>query len=352
MSPGGPGDGGVSGPNCAAPGWCLEECRDPRIESILGWMTPMELGFVGWFMREVYSGVGEAVELGCAFGRSTAATLAGMVANQRAAGKDLHVFDLMTFDWFLLQEYKKSARSKDGDFEIGDSFEEIFWNNLMPWKERVRLNAGDIASHGWRGQPIEYLFVDIMKSWEATEGVIRDFFPFLIPGVSCIVHQDYKHPYSPQIILTMYRLRDYFEPLYSVVGGYSSTVAFRSTKKLDRELIETAIAEGLCDLASYSIGEIDDAFEYSLALVADDPPAEQDLLRAAKVVVFINVIADQPGYLQAVRSIPSTTEFVRDRFRDFIEPNDSDANARSSSTGRPTYAMARIWAKLRNLLRR
>jgi hypothetical protein len=36
--------------------------------------------------------VGEAVELGCAFGRFTAATLHGLAANPRAAGRDLHLY--------------------------------------------------------------------------------------------------------------------------------------------------------------------------------------------------------------------------------------------------------------------
>ena len=336
----------------AAPGWSRTEDLDPKIQSILGWMTPIELGFVSWFMREVYSGVGEAVELGCAFGRSTAATLQGMVANQRAAGKNLHVYDLMTFDWFLLQEFKRQPGCEDSPFELGDSFEEIFWRNVGPWKERVRAHTGDIATNRWSGEPIEYLFIDIMKSWEATGGVIRNFFPFLIPGVSCIVHQDYKHPYSPQIILTMYRLREFFEPFYTVTGEMSSTVAFRCTRRLDQDLVDDAIAEGLCDISSYSIGEINSAFEYSLALVADDPPIEQDLLRAARVVGFTNLIADEPEFLRAARSIPSTHEFVRDRFRDFVEAEDQGATARPSASGWLLRLKFRIASKLRQLARR
>jgi len=335
----------------AAPGWSREQCHDPRIMAILGWMTPVELGFVSWFMREVYSGAGEAVELGCAFGRSTAATLLGMTANQKAAEKKLHVYDLMTFDWYLLQEYRKRPGCEDSGYELGDSFEDCFWVNVEPWRDRVHLCAGDIASCGWSGEPIEYLFVDIMKSWEATRGVIRGFFPFLIPGVSCVVHQDYKHPYSPQIILTMYRLRDYFEPLYTVTGGISSTVAFRCKQKLDRELVDAALSDGLCDLSSYSIGEIDSAFTYSMALVGDDPSEEQDLLKAARVVVYINLLADRPDFLRAASTIPSTHEFVRDRFRDFVEAGDQGAALPPVENGRHSRLFSRAKSRVRRLVR-
>src|SRR5204862_4565513 len=58
------------------------------------------------------------------------------------------------------------------------------------------------------GGPIDVLFLDILKSWEINDAVLRDFFPSLVPGRSVIVHQDYGWGDTPWIPVTVELMRE------------------------------------------------------------------------------------------------------------------------------------------------
>ena len=70
------------------------------------------------------------------------------------------------------------------------------------------VHEGDITQAGWDGGPIDVLFLDVLKSWEINDAVMRDFFPSLVPGRSLIVHQDYAGGYMPWIAIGVELLRD------------------------------------------------------------------------------------------------------------------------------------------------
>jgi hypothetical protein len=116
-----------------------------------------------------------------------------------------------------------------------------------------------------------------MKSWELTNGVLRTFYPALVPGIGHIVHQDFAHVHTPWIHLTHYRVRDAFELVYDVPS--SSSVVFRLTGRIAPERLSTTYS-----VEDFSAREIDAAFEHSLGMVvADKRPA----IAAAKVMLFI-----------------------------------------------------------------
>ncbi len=102
-----------------------------------------------------------------------------------------------------------------------------------------------------------------MKTWELANTIIHDFFPALIPGRSIVVHQDFCHHYTYWIHLTMYRLRDYFEPIYDI--PFSASLVYRHIKPIPEDLLKATYK-----LESFSEDEINAAFEYSRQWVSVD----------------------------------------------------------------------------------
>ncbi|MFN7942519.1 MAG: hypothetical protein U0X73_13055 [Thermoanaerobaculia bacterium] len=293
------------------------------------------------------------VELESALGRSTLAMVEGLSRNAAATGSSVHVYDLMRFDWFLQQEYPKWFPNGPA-YEIGDSFEHLFWHYLEQHRDRVRLHAGDICQQRWEGGPIEFLFVDIMKTWAIAEVVIREFYPSLIPGRSLIVHQDYKHPFAPQVLLTMFRLRDAFDPVWSITGnGCSASVAFRLTRPLSREELRDMTGAGLTDLRSYRIGELDDAIDYALAIVAGDPPEEVGLVQAARSVALLDLMVARPEFVRAGSAYEAVRALALDRIRPFVEAEkEARKAARAGRNVLRQLARNRFGRWLRSLSRR
>jgi hypothetical protein len=77
----------------------------------------------------------------------------------------------------------------------------------------------------------------------------------------------------------MYRLREYFEVVSDL--AHSDTVVFQLRRPISEELLFEPYS-----IASFSPGEIDDAFEHSLAFVS---PAKQPEVAAAKVMALIAI---------------------------------------------------------------
>ena len=90
--------------------------------------------------------------------------------------------------------------------------------------------SGDLSAIGWSGGPIEFLFVDAMKSWTLANSIVHDFYPALIPGSSIVVQQDFGSFYVYWLHLLTYRFREYFVPIYDL--PCASSVAFKYVKQI------------------------------------------------------------------------------------------------------------------------
>lgn len=223
-------------------------------------------------IREQYSGKGEIVDLGCWLGSSTIALAKGLEANRRViAGKHkVHAYDEFIWrDWMNLT----FAGAALGDrFLPGDSFLDLFYAQTEKWTNDIEVHAGDLVEIDWIGRPIEFLFVDVMKNWKLTHAVLRKFFPFLVPGVSVVQHQDYAHCYTPEVALVMHRLRDYFEPVCFI--RHSGSMVFRNTKHIPSELLKPEYS-----YADFSEQECDAAFAAAQKLAGRRAQRELDLAR-------------------------------------------------------------------------
>jgi hypothetical protein len=145
------------------------------------------------------------VDAGCFLGGSTAALLAGV--RDRVGprtGRPVESYDLFRVEAFTIPKFFADA----GSAQVGESFRPRFDAHVARFDVPHEVHEGDITKIGWSGGPIDVLFLDVLKSWEINDAVLRDFFPSLVPGRSVIVHQDYGWGDTPWIPITVELLRD------------------------------------------------------------------------------------------------------------------------------------------------
>jgi hypothetical protein len=125
----------------------------------------------------------------------------------------------------------------------------------------VQLHRQDLLGADPGPHPIEFLFIDAMKSWPLADRIVRAFFPLLIPGRSLVVQQDFTWPAAICATnhMVMWWLRDHLRPVYHVPAS-TSVVYFLETS-IDVASLPTFAPK------SWTIAQIDAAWEYSLQSV-------------------------------------------------------------------------------------
>jgi hypothetical protein len=244
-----------------------------RPSQLFTMLTPEEMAWTRRHVAEAYTGAGHLVDLGCWLGSSTIAMAQGLHENRHpdAQRRRIHSYD--RFIWEEWMEPIVAGTRLADSYEPGDLFLDEFVRQVRRWQHRIDVQVGDLLAEKWLGGPIEFLFIDAMKSWDLAERIHCQFFPHLLPGRSVIVHQDFAHYYTYWIHLLTWRFREYFEPVCHVPN--SPSVVFRCTKALPQGLLSADYS-----LASFGESEFEQAFAYASGLVAPDMRSE---VRAARI---------------------------------------------------------------------
>jgi hypothetical protein len=188
--------------------------------------------------REYASGDGAIVDAGCFLGGSTAALLAGLRDRPHCwAGPPLESYDLFRVEAFTVPKFFVNDRK----IRVGDSFRSRYDTHVARFDLPHVVHEGDVIEIGWSGGPIDVLFLDVLKSWEINDAVLRDFFPSLVPGRSVVVHQDYGWGDNPWIHVTVELMRDSLVLIDWMEWG--SHVFF-----VEKELPEHLLATGVSSL--------------------------------------------------------------------------------------------------------
>jgi hypothetical protein len=186
--------------------------------------------------RDYASGAGAIVDAGCFLGGSTAALLAGVRdRTEEWTGPAVTSYDLFEVEEYTLHKFF----ADDPSLRAGDSFRQRFDANVSRFDLPHVVREGDIVEHGWSGEQIDVLFLDVLKSWEINDTVLRDFFPSLVPGRSIIVHQDYGWGGMPWIPITVELMRD---SLVLVDWMEWGSHVFFLEGKVPAELMENGVA--------------------------------------------------------------------------------------------------------------
>jgi hypothetical protein len=238
----------------------------------LGMTTQAEQQWLRTYAAQRYRGIGAIVDLGCFLGATTIALAEGLALNPKAKGKQIHAYDL--FIWNEGYEAWSKKNELKGLFGIGDSFLPEFLRRTREWRDCIVVHPEDLREARWTGGPIEFLFVDAMKSPKVASAIASNFFPHLIPGKSYLAHQDYPHYVTWWIHILTFRLRDYF----SFAGDLPQSTLFRLEREIDPPLLASDLSP-----ATVSPAEIEAAFDDSLRLVGDDKKAN---VIAAKAMAY------------------------------------------------------------------
>lgn len=220
-----------------------------------------------------YRGTGAIVDLGCFLGATTIPLVEGLALNPRARHKHVHAYDL--FVWNKQFEAWAKGKEVEGLFTVGRSFLPEFIRRTQEWRDRIIVHEEDLKQARWEHGPIEFLFVDAMKSPDLATGIASNFFLHLVPVESYLAHQDFAHCFTPWIHFLTFRLRDHF----SFVEDLPQSSLFRLEKEIEPQTLTSDLSP-----AAVSPAEIETAFNYSLGLVGDDKKAN---IIAAKAVAYV-----------------------------------------------------------------
>jgi hypothetical protein len=241
-----------------------------------------EFGMTSWheqhwvrtYAAHTYQGHGAIVDLGCFLGATTIALAEGLALNPRVKTSQVHAYDL--FRWSKGFELWAEGKGMEGRFADGESFLAEFLERTADWRDYIVVHEQDIAHAQWRNGPIEFLFVDAMKTAETASAITRAFFPHLLAGIGYLVHQDFSHAYTPWVHLITYRLRDYFSIAADVPA--SGTTVFRCENQIPPAAADVDVSFARCSGA-----EIEAAFDHSLGLVPDEKKGN---ITAAKAMAY------------------------------------------------------------------
>jgi glycosyltransferase involved in cell wall biosynthesis len=260
---------------------------DNQDSNQLSMLSYAERQFLETHLCYGYQGWGEIVELGCWLGSSTIHIAKGLQYNRALRGnlKPIHVYD--QFLWNSGMEEAVVGSRLENVFQQGDSFLETYQQRIQPWKSLIQIHAGDLVKLGWQGSPIEFLFIDAMKSWNLANSILQNFFPHLVPQRSIIQHQDFAHYYTVWIHLITYRLRHYFEPIDQ--PQLHPSKVFRCIAPIPEEVLQAGYS-----LASFSEAEMAAAFDYSFSIM---PPQGHPNIAGARVKLLLDL--GQPDRAQA-----------------------------------------------------
>ena len=195
------------------------------LSDIVSMMVPDERAMLYYLARNYFAGEGVIVDAGCFLGGSTLALGLGVKDNPALSSFRLPV--IKSYDMFRVEPWAVGKHWRAGSRfarvlkeyktrNAGESFLDLFQHQIEAVNDVVEIYEGDVCAQPVPQEPIEILFLDILKTTSICDFVIENYFRRLIPGKSILVQQDYLWRNGTYWIhITMEILREYFEPLAS-----------------------------------------------------------------------------------------------------------------------------------------
>lgn len=239
------------------------DTQKKKVGEVAGCLIEQERTFLLDYAAETYTGAGEIVDLGCFLGSSTYPLAAGLQSNDNVANKEKRIFAYDRFEWNAWMNRPASRYDLGKTYAENECFVDEFKRQMGDLVGSIIVVKGDLTQLKWQAEtPIEYCFVDAMKNWELCNSIIQGFFPAMKPGLSYLHHQDYVFFQTYWIHLTMYRMRNYFEPVEHKYLGPSRI--FKYTTQMPAELMTNTYG-----LGEFSLEEINAAFDHAMAITHD-----------------------------------------------------------------------------------
>ena len=200
-------------------------------------MSLEEKKFLYGYVRDHYAGHGVIVDAGIFLGGSTWCFGTAVRDNPRSGQirrrwpKPIISYDHAVVSTGMVKFFARHGI--EGPWRAGGTFAPLLEASVQPLAEFVSLRLGEITSVAWSGEPIELLFLDIIKSREINRFVPWTFYRSLIPGHSLLVHQDYFYDGLPFVKVT----QEFLSPYFTYVGELRSMAVFQLDRKIPNDLL-------------------------------------------------------------------------------------------------------------------
>jgi len=220
----------------------LEEELPAEAAAVPSMMSTDERRFLYGYTRKHYRGEGRIFDGGAFLGASTLCFGTGVrdnAAAERIRGR--WAAPIVTFEQALVRKNLQRTLTKHGiELQDGESFKHVLRANITPVLDLVRLRIGDILKERWGEDPIEMLYLDVLKSRPIMDYVCGMTFPRLKAG-AIVLHQDYFFDGLPYLKIKQEYLSDYF----TYVGEISSMAVFKLAAPVPADLLATDVARDL-----------------------------------------------------------------------------------------------------------
>lgn len=209
------------------------------IFTVKGMIGKSERRMLYAFARFGFEGLGEIIDAGAFIGSSAHCMAAGLIANPVRRRFRIQSYDLFVAKFpDVIESISELVRPIKQD----ESYLDIYRSQ----NSRFNLcdpHPGDFCNVNWdRARRIELLFVDVCKSQELNNHVIRRFLPSLIPERSLYIQQDYFHVWHPYVHWSMEILSPYFDIEHSLVDA---SRVYRLKAPIPEPAIERACGVGV-----------------------------------------------------------------------------------------------------------
>jgi hypothetical protein len=196
----------------------------PQLPQVPALTTVDEQAYLYWLLKEHFENKGAAVEVGTWFGASAYALAAGI----RDSGKPGKLY---CFDRFVITKGDVAHAAEQGHdvASFGQDSLPLVQKNLAGIYSNFELIKTEIDQIQWNQEPIEVLHLDAPKRWSDILYAFNVFGPWLIPGTSVIIAQDFALPRAYALPLIFYQLRDALE-LVHIPTEYSTMATFKVCK--------------------------------------------------------------------------------------------------------------------------
>ncbi len=222
----------------------------------LGATVIEEQTYVEWLSSQVDLSKGVIVDLGCWLGSFSNAASKGIRRNPTApVGKKL-VYAFDRFTWTDCFEDWVRNTPLAGRYQEGDNFLDAFVQQTQENADLLVACSEDLENATWNGGPISLLINDVWKNFTIAKSTARAFFPQIQPG-GMLINQDYLWCTDALVQVYMYRLREFFKPVFQVPKG--NAVAFQCISPPDTASLDS-LPSGLSEI---SPEEIDAAVDWS-----------------------------------------------------------------------------------------
>jgi hypothetical protein len=191
---------------------------------IPGMLSPAEKHYLYDLTSRVYKGEGAVVEIGCWLGSSAAYLGGGLNTKWKTP--------LYCFDRFQADAAEVNKAKRQGvELAIGQDTLPVFCEFLRDVYSYVKPIKTDVNHIQWKDEPIEILHLDAPKKAAEITSVFKIFGPWLMPGRSVLVLQDFVFPGAYAIPLIMGFWGEAFELLH-MPDTSKCTVSFRYQKQI------------------------------------------------------------------------------------------------------------------------